>query len=510
MNKKVFPSILLLLMLLTSLVVLSGGCGGNGALDNSGNNNNNSAGVNSMMNGAWTSSNSGTAHITKLNADDNELPEEVLEQLKTFSQDAYALYQQSNSPKSVSANISSAVVFFEDCNISEDTGSMKLTAAIMVNYEDYTLPVLLSGVNLTTIRSGSTWTVSLPHYDGSLTLQAASDGNMTLSGAITYIDHEWEFSTVISKYTDEELLEDPNEILEGTWEFDNDQTGAYISNTGMLSNIKPEDVDVSIAFGLENGSVTKMAASYYLTLNSARDALDNDSTDSSSEFMSITANSGTLTQVAGNLYKFTDEDGKGILIFIESSSRIYIFTSDSDSDSSSEGESYMYLPMTKSSGFNLESAMKKSWSATAGNGGGYVHFTNLDTETDPLKKALENLSFTLKNCSLSFSGVNINDDDTVTATVNFSSVFTLTSEFFAQFMPQNERDMDAIGFDSEKLTLDITGNILNLSIKENNDEDNLYISFISDSEALLTIESKSNTGDEYDGTAKFVTVLSAN
>ena len=512
MNKKVLPGILLLLMLLTSLVILSGGCGGNGALDNSGNNNNennnNQASVDSALNGVWTSSNSGTAHITNLNADNEDMHEEIIEQLKIISPDAYELYQKSLRPESVSANVSSAAVIFEDSNISEDTGSVKLTAAIIVNYENNMLPVLLNGVKLTTKRSSSnTWTAAIPDYDGELTISVNSSGSMTLSGTITYIDHEWEFSTVINKNTYDDLLESPSEILEGVWKFDTAQTGAYISDTGMLSNITPEDVDVSIAFGAENNSITRMAASYYVSLNSARNALDNETADTGSEFTSVTVSSGTLTQILGNLYKFTDENKKETLIFIENSDKIYVFTSDSESDS--DGTAYMYLPMKKSSGFNLESAMNKSWSASGSeNGGGYLHFTNLDTKSDPLLALMENLPFILKNCTLNLQDVNTNDDNTVTAKINLASVFTLTSEFFKSFMPQEELDMP-VDVNSEE-TFKMIGNVLVLNSAEDNEEGVFYISFISDSEALLTIEVKSNTGDEYDGTMKFVAVLSAN
>ena len=351
----------------------------------------------------------------------------------------------------------------------------------------------------------------IPGYDGSLTLAMTSEGSMTLSGTLTYIDHDWEFSTVINKNIGDELLESPSEILAGVWKFDNTQTGAYVSSTGMLSNITPEDIDVSLAFGSENNSAMSMAASYYVTLNSARTALDNESNASSSKFMSIMTTSGALTQISGSLYKFTDENSQEALIFIEDSEKIYVFTSDceSDSESGSNSTAFMYLPMTKSSGFDIESLMGKSWSASGStSGGGYVHFTNLENSTDPIKKALANLSYILKSFSLSFSDVNMNNDSTVTAIVNLSSVFTLTSEAFKKILNQDDLDMDSLEINSEQHTLDVTGNILKLAMTD--EEALIYISFISESEALLTIEMKSSTGDEYDGTAKFTALLTAN
>ena len=124
MNKK-----FLIGLFVISLIVFAGGCGGGSHSVNE------STDVNSALNGAWSSSTNGTATITITNEDSDdldsfieafgEIPSELLEQ--------YEEAKKNETVEPLKVSVTSAMAFFEDCNILNDKGTAKFTAIVILS-----------------------------------------------------------------------------------------------------------------------------------------------------------------------------------------------------------------------------------------------------------------------------------------------------------------------------------------------------------------------------------------
>ena len=127
-------------LLAVSLIVFAGGCGGSshsvtGSTD-----------VNEALSGAWTASADGTASITSTDSDDlsdiealigsfEELSSEVLENIgvligetSDIVKEKYDEEKKKGIAETVNVPVTSAMAIFEDCDISNNKGSAKLSA----------------------------------------------------------------------------------------------------------------------------------------------------------------------------------------------------------------------------------------------------------------------------------------------------------------------------------------------------------------------------------------------
>lgn len=511
MNRKTFAAFSLILLLL-SLVILSGGCGGSsggrslqGSSDNS---------VNSKLNGAWTST-SGTVSAQMITEDSiasYELPSDVLEQLRVNSPDLYELYMNAKEDEEaetepVTASITSVIALFEDSNISEDKGTAKLTGVILVSADTACVPILFNEVKLTTTRTDSNaWSASIPD-GGTLNIVMNSDNSINLSGTLEYFAHEWEFSTVIKKNTYSAPITGTSSVLEGVWKFDNTQVGGYAAqDSSMLSAVAPDDA--SLAFSTANDGTTMVATAYYMQLQSSVSIFDEDYTaGSGSELKRIDTGSGTLTEISGNICKFTAADGTESLIFIENTDKIFVFIEGTDKTST-------FLPMKRLQNFSITSAMGKNWTGSEGNGGGYLHIDNaenLDTQDNTqalMSMIMSRMSFIVDSCSLKFTDVKDGTNGNITSVVNLASLFNLTSEFMKDLGVDNFNEPVAFDLENEQADFIRIGNVLYFDrTAENGDNEAFYISFMSEKKALLVIESSTSNG--YDGEFRLAVVLDA-
>ncbi|MBQ7732608.1 MAG: hypothetical protein IJT58_01140 [Synergistaceae bacterium] len=520
MNKKIFTG--LLLLLLASTLIMSGGCNSSNNSFSGGNTGND---VNSKLNGAWTA-NSGTISAHLLAAADKsastadtgtDIPNDVLEQLKAQSPDLYELYTQAKEVEAaesegtaINAYITSMIAIFQNSNISEDTGTAKLTSVIIVSSDNAQIPILLNGVTLNTSRGEqNSWIADIADV-GSLNILMNSDGTMNFSGSIEYLKYNWTFDSVISKAEhDDSALVTPSELLEGVWKFDKSNTGGYMAvDAGMVSALNPEDV--SVAFSTNEQGMTNMASSYYMGLNSAINALDYyDTTGSGSELKDINVKSGTLTYISGNVCKFKAEDSSECLILIESSgNKIFLFSSSTDNT-----QTYMFLPLTRLNNFDstLNSLLGKTWTGSTGNGGGYVHISKSPSENPDdvlLYLIMSRMSLFLESCNMSFSDTVINNDNTVKTTFNLVSSFNVTSEYLKELGAGKFDEPITMDFTTKQASLTRIGNILKYhNAEEDGDEDTLYISFMSENKALIVSKSQSQA---YEGEMRVVAVLDAN
>ena len=472
MNKKFFIGLFLI-----SLIILNGGCGG------SSKNNpvTSTTDVNNAWKGAWTSSNNGTAVISSIQTDSDELdsfvnafgeiPDEVLEQ-----------YQQNKTDESVNAPVTRVMTFFENCDIAENNGTAKLTAIIIISDDSSYLPLFLNGVSISTQRSNTNeWTATIPDI-GTLSINMASEEKINLSGKISYLDYNCEFNTVINKNQSNSI--DPKTILDGTWNLDGTQGGGYfVSDSNIVSAVIPEKA--SIFFnntGEENSALKSSMTSFY----SLRMPISTES-EETSLFQNITpVNEGTLTQIYGDVYKFKKTNGNESIIFVENTDEIFMFMTESADNSM---QACMFLPLKKVS-FDIESALKKNWTASDGDGGGYIKFSLDNPDKDPyidLINDLDTFSLTLQNGTVNFSDVTFNDDGTITTTVALDTTLFLTNKILEEFIGFDRENISVS--DTAQITMTHSGNFLQF---EDDDGAVYKLSFISDNELFLYTKADDN------------------
>ncbi len=486
MNKKIFIALLFLI----SLIVLAGGCGGGHSdLPVTG-----GTEVDAALSGAWTTKGSGTATLAGINTDSDELeqfrafgeiPDEVLKQ--------YQEQQAKKAAKTITAPVTRAVAFFENSNISGTNGTLKLTAVFIVSDDSNYLPIVFNGVTLTTTSSGTnSWTAATPD-GGTLTINMPSEEKINISGKISYLDYNCEFSTSIEKSQANPI--DPAAILDGTWTLDGTQSGGCLadSSSKVTAAVVPEVA--SIAFTKTNN----ISSSH---ISQVKNGADVDAV--LSLFQSIKPSSeATLSQLDDNVYKLKDANGNETLIFIENSDEIFVIKNESEDNTVQATE---FLPLKKVN-LDIETALNKNWTASEGDGGGWIYFydiTKLVTTTDPTEleflKLLEYVSFSLKTASLKFSGVTANDDGTITAKMNVSASLSIATEFLKTILPADKQVAPVD--ESGTVTMTKSGNSWHFE----NDGDIYNASFISDKELILSVYSLS----ENEGYGEFVIRFRAN
>ena len=442
------------LLLMLALAVTAGGCGGSS---------HSSKKADKALIGAWTSSSSstGTAKITSVNYDADEL-EEFTKLVGKIPEDVLKQYNEANKDKikSVTVPVTSAMAVFES-----SSAAAKLTAIFILSGDTEYLPIILKDVVLSADSSGAnSWTADVT--GGTLNINnMESDEKIKITGTVRYLDYDCEFETVIEKDTPNEL--DPQAVLNGTWTLNSAQAGGYNSAASSV----PETASLHFNFASDlKGSVTSF---YSLNLKNS----DNNNA------LLHTINSGsdyTLTQIYGNLYKIRSSKTESIL-FIDNIDEIFVFTSD-------ENGGIMFLPLKKVN-IDVEAAMKKTW--TAVDGGGYLKCGGMDNpDNDPaiaFLKALDTFSFILQDAGLKFSNIKFNNAaGTITADAGIDISFLLTNKVLDELLT-------AAGIANEVATISETvqavmsvqGNFLKFA-----DDDSVYnIIFISDTDAFISIAS---------------------
>ena len=486
MNRKIFIGLFVI-----SLIVFAGGCGGSshsvtGSTD-----------VNTALNGAWTSSSDGTASLT--NADNSDELADVEAWIGAFEEelpdDVQAQYEEEKAKlqeNKIDVPVTSAMALFEDCNVKEENGTAKFTAIVILSNDSFSLPVFYNGVAISTQRNGTNeWTATTPDGD-TLSITMVSEEKINLSGEINYLDYVCEFSTVINKNTHNSIS--PQTILDGTWNLDGDQGGGYLAvDSKVAATIVPEAVSMHFKDTKEEASaLTSNVSSFYSLYMKTSNTEGN---DEASVLQIVNPASGeTLTKVYDNVYRFTGTNGEGI-VFVENTDEIFVFMAETEDNA---GQTCMFLPLKKA-GVDLEAAMNKTW--TAFDGGGYVKVGDISNpDNDPeieFIKLLDTFSFTLQNATLSFSDINMNDDDdTVTASMNLNTSFSLTNSFLASLGLSQETVNIS---ETAQFEMTRSGNFLQF-----HDYDTTYnLSFISDTEAFLSIISNEQASVEGEFVLRF-------
>ena len=490
MNKKFFIGLFVI-----SLIVFAGGCGGSSnSLVTS------TTDVNTALKGAWTSSTNGTAKILNINTDIDELDTwiDAFGELPSELLDQYKKEQEKKTAASVNAPVTSAMIFFDECNIEESSGTTKLTAIVILSGDSLFLPIFYNGVAISTQRNNTNeWTATTPD-GGTLSINMTSEEKINLSGKVHYLNYDCEFSTVIDKNLPNAI--DPKTILNGTWKLSSTQGGGYLAvNSNISAAIIPKAV--SMYFNnttQESSTLLKSSLTSFYSLHMKTSDTGN---NESSVLRTINQTSDeTFTQIYDNVYKFTEANSEGI-VFVENTDEIFVFMTENVDNA---WQTCMFLPLKKIT-FDIEAAMNKNW--TAFDGGGYIKLGNINNPDNNQEiefiKSLDTFSFTLQNANLNFSGVTINDDS-ITATVNINTSFLITNKILDALLEFLGITPEPINIsDTWQVTMTNSGNFLSFV----DDDDTIYnLSFISDTETFLSITSKK----EVSGEGNFILRFSAN
>ena len=491
MNKKIFAGLLFLI----SLIVLAGGCGGGGGSVT------NNTDVDAALNGAWLSSNSGNATIASTNDDADELeeftkafgeiPEDVLQQYKEMQADKTEEF--ANVP------VTRAMLFFENSNISKSSGTAKLTGLVIVSNDTIYLPIYFNGVELTTTRgSSNTWTATTAN-GGSLSITMDSEEKINLSGTISYLEYNCEFSTTIEKSQANSI--DPEKILDGTWSLDGTQSGGCLAYSSEITAAAvPETASISFTKNSATNS-WNVASSHILWVKTSN--IENDDSLALLQKVNPAAES-KLEKISDNIYKLTDTSGNENIIFFENTDQIFVIKNESEDNSI---QTSVFLPLKKAE-FDIETILNKTWTASEGNGGGWIHFDDISsivetTDENELEflKILQDISFSLTTASLKFSDATANDDGTISTTMNLTASFPITTEIFKTIFPSEYQAFEA-AVNNATITMTQAGN----SLKFEYDDDVYNASFISENELILSVE----TAQEGEGYGQFVMKFQAN
>ena len=472
MDKKFFALVLI------SLVLLAGGCGGSSHSSVT-----STTDVDSALKGAWTSSNNGTATI----ADTDKSVEDLIREFgSVVPSNILEEYKKDAQNNKIDAPVTRAMAIFEDCNVAGSSGTAKLTAIIIVSDDTSFMPIVFNGVTLSTQRNENKWTATIP--DGTLTINMTSEEDMTLSGEVEYLGYDCEFSTVIKK-------NQPNSIapstLDGTWNLDGTQGGGYFANgSQIIAAVEPETA--SIFFSGTN-SEPSVKSFYSLLMRTSSD----ESYEETSLLQNIADSKGTLTNICDDVYRFKDADGNESIIFLENTNEIFVFMLESGNN---YGRACMFLPLKKEeTTFDIKKALNKTWKASEGMGGGYASDFKGDDADTKLLNELGAFSFSLINAELKFSNVALNNDE-VTAKMDINASFSFTNKFLDKFGLSAE-DMTVTVQETPQFTRTLSGNFLQFT----HDKDIYKISFISDTEAFLSV-----TPDPESAAGEFVIRFSAN
>ena len=496
MNKKIFIGLLFLI----SLMVLAGGCGGG----HSGSATSETE-VDAALKGAWLSSN-GSATIASTNEDSDdleefeaafgEIPEEVLKKYREK-------YQAERTKTTVTAPVTRAMVFFENCDISKSSGTAKLTGVVIVSDDSLYLPIYFNGVTLSTTRgSDNTWTAATPN-GGTLTIKMDSQEKMTLSGKVSYLDYNCEFSTTIEKGQSNPT--DPEKILEGTWSLDGTQSGGVLVYGSEISAAAvPETASMSFEKNDTNNSLN-VASSHVLRVKTS----GTEDEDSTALLQKVNpASESTLTKVSDNVYKLKDASGSENIIFIENTDQIFVIKNENEDDST---QTSVFLPLKKTD-WDIETLLNKNWSASENDGGGYIRIDDMSTLVDgatpeelEFLEILRYISLTLKSASFSFSGITQNEDGTITAKMNISAALLITSENLKPLLTDKLREIEIT--DSGSVIITKAGNSFTFEKKDDENGSDIYnASFISENELALSVKS----GEEGVGVVEFFIKFKAN
>ncbi|MBQ7154703.1 MAG: hypothetical protein IJR85_03990 [Synergistaceae bacterium] len=409
-------------LLVCTCVFMSGGCGGSSSssfVDDYTTEN-----ANASWTGAWVAS-SGSATVRAESSD-------------------YSL------------TIRNIAAVFDSCDVEDEQGTAHMTALIILDGALY-LPVFFENLTLSTDRTGAaSWTAQTPH--GTLSITMTDEGKAQFSGAITYFDYECEFSASVSKAEGISSALKPENMLDGTWKYNEARAGGYRYANGEMAALLPRYI--TVCFNDTDASSTVATTAGYIEMPVLESG---DAGTGNNMFMQFidTESSCRLDNFYGSIYKMSNASNRaGIssLIFIQSETQIYMLMSWLQPD----GQICILLPLTKvqeSQDNNIAEVLSRKWSATRGGG---VMTPSADTSM--------RVNLQLVSCDMTFSEVQASNGRG-TAKIDVTGTFSSPA-----------RTVN-LNYEGLAITLEELGINLWRAVTEKGSQ--FYVSMLSESEAMV-------------------------
>ena len=407
-------------LLALCVICTSGGCGGSNSDSGA-----NSEGVNSAWTGAWTAS-SGTASV------------------KAESED-YTL------------SVQNIALILDNCDVEDSQGTAKMTVLVILSGDVY-LPVFFKDLTLSTDRiSEDSWTASTPHGELSITL--TDDGKADFSGNVNYFGYDCEFTSSISKVRNTTAALRPENVLDGTWKYDEERAGGYRYANGEMSLLIPRYITACFN-GTTADSTIATTTGFIMMPILAGGKYDEDNV-MSFQFVN-TESPSNIANLYGNIYTMSSAQtsaGIDAMIFMHSETQMHMLMSWVQSGS----QLCILLPLTKvqeSEDTDIAERLSRKWTAL---GGGGVMTPSADTSM--------RVNLRLESCDLTFSDVQISGG-------RGSAEISAAGTFASDVRTVNLDAFQNIAIDLEELGINLWRAVTAKGSK-------VYISILSDTQALV-------------------------
>ena len=349
-----------------------------------------------------------------------------------------------------------AAVFYSS-DVEGDSGTSHMAALVILSGDIY-FPMFFSGLTLSTDRTGSdSWTASTPH--GKLRVKLLSDDVSQFSGQVNYLGYECEFSASTIKTPTSTSSLKPENVLDGTWHYNESKAGGYLYSNGKMSALIPRYF--TVCFNDTDSSSTTATTAGFIEIPAATGEAYNEEDSILVQFVD-TENINGIRNVYGDIYAMTNaQTAAGItsLLFIQSETQAYMMMNWLQPD----GQMCILLPMTKlqeSEEHNIAAGLARKWTATRG--GGFM-IPAADTSTQ--------LNLQLVSCDLSFSNLQFSG---TTGSAEISAAGTFSS-------PLRTVSLDAF----KGITIELEELGVNLWRAVTAKGSNVYISLVSENEVLI-------------------------
>ena len=351
-----------------------------------------------------------------------------------------------------------AAVFYS-CDVEGDSGSAKMSALVILSGDMY-MPMFFPDLLLSTDRTSlNSWTASTPH--GTLSVNLLSDDKANLSGTVNYLGYDCSFSASVIRAEPPAASLKPENMLNGTWNYNAARAGGYRYANGSMSALIPRYVTMCFN-GTDSTSSTATTAGFIEMPASASGSYNEE--DSIYIRLADTENLCSITNIYGDIYAMAGtENPAGIvsLIFVQSETQIYVLMSWVQPD----GQMCILLPMTKvqqSEERNIAAGLSRKWSAISGGG---LMIPAADTSMQ--------VSFELQSCDLSFGNIQASDGAGY-AEISASGSFASASRTL-------NLNYDGLGISLEELGINLWRAVTDKGSR-------VYISMLSEAQALVVAD----------------------
>ena len=353
-------------------------------------------------------------------------------------------------------NVQNITALFYSCDVEDTEGTARMSALVILSGDMY-MPMFFQDLELSTDRTGEySWTAQTPH--GTLYISLESEDRADFSGTINYLGYECEFNASVSKVKQSTTSFSLENMLDGTWRYDESRAGGYRYSNGSMTALIPRYI--SMCFNDTTSSSTLTTSAGYIEMP----LLTGESYDADDSMFFQFVNTEepcTLQRFYGDLYAMNSAASAGgisTLFLMQSPTQMFMLMSWVQPD----GQLCILLPMTKvqeSEESNIAGMLSRNWSATRGGG-----------VMTPSANTSMRVNLRLESCDLTFTDVEISDGS---GTAGISATGTFTS------------DIRTVNLDYDGLTITLEELGINLWRAVSEKGSKIYVSLLSDNTASV-------------------------